>query len=125
MDDAEILRVFERQEKNYGGVLENHAVLARRPAIFRGFRAMWDGLEESGLLGTRLACLLNLRRGGTDRVRPLTAGELCRAQSRRDHGRGVDCDAGVAVCFIQRTRERGAGLCRRDRDVERSRRGDI
>ena len=29
VEDADILRVFERQEKNYGGVLENHAVLAR------------------------------------------------------------------------------------------------
>ena len=64
VDDAEILRVFERQEENYGGVLENHAVLARRPAIFRGFRAMWDGLEEESLLGTRLACLLNVRVAG-------------------------------------------------------------
>jgi hypothetical protein len=61
VENADILRVFERQEKNYGAVLENHAVLARLPAIFRGFRAMWDGLEESGLLGTRLACLLNVR----------------------------------------------------------------
>jgi hypothetical protein len=62
--DAEILRVFERQEKNYGAVLENHAVLARLPALFRGFRAMWDGLDESGLLGARLACLLNVRVAG-------------------------------------------------------------
>jgi hypothetical protein len=61
VEDADILRVFERQEKNYREVLENHAVLARLPAIFQGFRAMWDGLEESGLLGTRLACLLNVR----------------------------------------------------------------
>jgi hypothetical protein len=57
----EIRRVLERQETTYGVVLENHAVLARRPGIFRGFRAMWDGLEESGLLGARLACLLNVR----------------------------------------------------------------
>ena len=65
VDDPEIVRVFERQEKNYGAVLENHAVLARQPGIFRGFRAMWDGLEESGLLGTRLTSLLNLRVAGT------------------------------------------------------------
>ena len=62
--DAEILRVLERQEENYGAVLENHAVLARRPAIFRGFRAMWDGLEEASLLGARVACLLNVRVAG-------------------------------------------------------------
>jgi hypothetical protein len=59
--DAEIRAVFERQEKSYGVVLENHAVLARRPAIFRGFRAMWDGLEASGLVKPRLACLINVR----------------------------------------------------------------
>jgi hypothetical protein len=61
ISDAEILRVLERQEKNYGTVLQNHSVLARRPSIFRGFRAMWDGLDESGLLGARLACLINVR----------------------------------------------------------------
>ena len=58
---AEVARVLERQAERYGEVLENHAVLARRPPIFRGFRAMWDGLEESGLLGARLACLVNVR----------------------------------------------------------------
>ena len=62
--DADILRVFERQGNNYGAVLYNHAVLARRPAIFRGFRAMWDGLQQSGLIGARLACLLNVRVAG-------------------------------------------------------------
>jgi hypothetical protein len=58
---ADIARVFDRQVERYGEVLPNHAVLARRPAIFRGFRAMWDGLDESGLLGERLACLVNVR----------------------------------------------------------------
>jgi hypothetical protein len=61
VNDVEILRVFERQQLSYGAVLENHAVLARRPPIFRGFRAMWDGLEESGLLGARLDCFVNVR----------------------------------------------------------------
>jgi len=59
--DANIAGVFARQRARYGEVLVNHAVLARRPSIFRGFRAMWDGLEASGLLGTRLACLVNVR----------------------------------------------------------------
>jgi hypothetical protein len=57
----EARRVFERQEQFYGAVLHNHAVLARRPAIFRGFRAMWDGLEEDALLPARLRDLLNLK----------------------------------------------------------------
>ena len=59
--ESDIARVFERQRKRYGEVLPNHAVLARRPSIFRGFRAMWDGLDESALLGARLACLINVR----------------------------------------------------------------
>jgi hypothetical protein len=63
--EPEMLRVLERQERNYGAVLENHAVLARRPGIFRGFRAMWDGLEEESLLGTRLAAMLNVRVAGS------------------------------------------------------------
>jgi len=57
----EARRVFERQERFYGAVLYNHAVLARRPAIFHGFRAMWDGLEEDALLPARLRDLLNLK----------------------------------------------------------------
>ena len=58
---AEIRQVFERHEKRYGMALYNHRVLARRPSIFRGFRAMWDGLEESGLLPARLRDLLNVK----------------------------------------------------------------
>lgn len=50
----EIRRVLERQEQRYGAVLYNHMVLARRPGIFRGFRAMWrepvSGLSN-GLAG--------------------------------------------------------------------------
>ncbi len=59
--NEEARRVFERQEQFYGAVLCNHAVLARRPAIFHGFRAMWDGLEEDALLPVRLRDLLNLK----------------------------------------------------------------
>lgn len=58
---ADLRQVFDRQEQRYGSVLHNHQVLARRPSIFRGFRAMWDGIEESGLLPARLLDLVNLR----------------------------------------------------------------
>jgi hypothetical protein len=58
---ADLQQVFARQQKRYGSVLHNHQVLARRPSIFRGFRAMWDGIEESGLLPARLLDLVNLR----------------------------------------------------------------
>ncbi len=57
----DLQQVFNRQEARYGSVLHNHQVLARRPSIFRGFRAMWDGIQESGLLPARLLDLVNLR----------------------------------------------------------------
>ncbi len=53
--------ILERQTRFYGAALYNHTVLARRPAIFRGFRAMWDGLEEGALLEARLRDLVNLK----------------------------------------------------------------
>ena len=62
--EPDILRAMDRQEDSYGTVLANHAVLARRPSIFRGFRAMWDGLDQSGLMGARMTCLLNVRVAG-------------------------------------------------------------
>jgi hypothetical protein len=58
---ADLRAVMERQEERYGSVLYNHAVLARRPSIFRGFRAMWDGLEANALLPARLVDLINVR----------------------------------------------------------------
>ncbi len=56
-----IRQILERQEDRYGMALYNHMVLARRPAVFWGFRAMWDGLEESGLLPARLRDLINVK----------------------------------------------------------------
>ena len=57
---ADARRVCDRQAQRYGTAFYNHLVLARRMPIFRGFRAMWDGLEESGLLAPKLADLVNL-----------------------------------------------------------------
>jgi hypothetical protein len=59
--EADLRAVLERQERRYGCLLYNHTVLARRPSIFRGFRAMWDGLEASALLPARLADLVNVK----------------------------------------------------------------
>ena len=58
---TDVRAVCERLAERYGNVPYNHAVLARRPAIFRAFRAMWDGLEASGLLPERLVDLVNVR----------------------------------------------------------------
>ncbi|HLW37856.1 MAG TPA: hypothetical protein VKR99_05455, partial [Candidatus Eremiobacteraceae bacterium] len=57
---AAVQAVLDRQEKRYGSALYNHLVLARCPTIFAGFRAMWDGIDESALLPASLLSLLNL-----------------------------------------------------------------
>ena len=54
-------RVFEAQAKKWGAPLANHLVYARRPTIFRGARAMWQGLDGSGLIDPRLVALVNRR----------------------------------------------------------------
>ena len=53
--------IFEAQKKTWGAPLLNHLLYARRPSIFRGARAMWTGIEASGLIGPRLRALLNRR----------------------------------------------------------------
>ena len=54
-------RVFEAQTKKWGAPLLNHLVYARRPSIFRGARAMWGGIDESGLIDPKLQALVNRR----------------------------------------------------------------
>ncbi len=46
--------MLEAQAKRWGGPLLNHLLYARRPTIFRGARAMWGGLDASGLLDPAL-----------------------------------------------------------------------
>lgn len=59
--DGYVKRVFAAQTKHWGAPLLNHLLYARRPTIFRGARAMWQGLDESGLLDARLQALINRR----------------------------------------------------------------
>jgi hypothetical protein len=59
--EAPIQAVFEAQRKKWGGPLLNHLLYARPPSIFRGVRAMWSGLDASGLIGGKLQALLNRR----------------------------------------------------------------
>ena len=58
---TDVRAVCERLKQRYGSLPMNHAVLARRPSIFRAFRGMWDGLEASGLLPARLVDLVNVK----------------------------------------------------------------
>jgi alkylhydroperoxidase family enzyme len=56
-----IQSILEAQKKTWGAPLLNHLLYARRPSIFRGARAMWTGIEGSGLIDPRLRALLNRR----------------------------------------------------------------
>jgi len=60
VDDA-IRAVFDAQAKKWDAPLLNHTLYARRPPIFRGVRAMWGGLDRSGLIDGALASLVNVR----------------------------------------------------------------
>ena len=59
--DGYAAAVLRAQAKKWGAPLLNHLVYARRPSIFRGVRAMWQGLEASGLIDARLQALVNRR----------------------------------------------------------------
>ena len=59
--EAYIKQVFAAQTRKWCGPLANHLLYARRPKIFRGVRAMWTGLDGSGLIAAELQALLNRR----------------------------------------------------------------
>ena len=52
---------FEAQAKKWGAPLLNHLLYARRPSIFKGARAMWTGIDSSGLVDGKLQALINRR----------------------------------------------------------------
>ena len=57
--DKYIKIVLEAQAKDWGNPLLNHLVYARRPSIFKGARAMWTGIDASGLIDASLRALIN------------------------------------------------------------------
>jgi alkylhydroperoxidase family enzyme len=59
--DKYIVSVLESQKNSWGAPLLNHLIYARRPSIFRGARAMWTGIEASGLIEPSLRALINRR----------------------------------------------------------------
>lgn len=59
--DKYIKDVLEAQRKVWGAPLLNHLLYARRPTIFRAARAMWGGIEGSGLIDASLRALINRR----------------------------------------------------------------
>ncbi len=56
-----VKQVLEAQTQTWGAPLLNHLLYARRPSIFRGARAMWTGLDSSGLIDDGLKALVNRR----------------------------------------------------------------
>jgi hypothetical protein len=58
---ADVRAVCEMLTARYGSLPHNHAVLARRPTIFRAFRGLWEGIAQSGLLPARLVDLVNVK----------------------------------------------------------------
>ena len=59
--DRYIKDVLDAQSKTWGAPLLNHLLYARRLSIFKGARAMWTGIEASGLIDAALRSLLNRR----------------------------------------------------------------
>lgn len=59
--DERTRRVFDAQTERWGAPLAPHLIYARRPSIYRGARAMWSGLDDSGLLDPGLVALVNRR----------------------------------------------------------------
>ena len=59
--DGWIRTVLAAQAEKWGAPLLNHLLYARRPTVFRGVRAMWGGLEASGLVAPTLLALVNRR----------------------------------------------------------------
>ena len=59
--ERDIALVLNAQERKWDAPLLNHLLYARRPSIFRGVRAMWTGLDQSGLLEPGLVAFVNVR----------------------------------------------------------------
>ena len=59
--EPRIKAVLDAQEKKWGAPLLNHLIYARRPSIFHGVRAMWSGIDASGLIDSKLEALINRR----------------------------------------------------------------
>ena len=56
-----ILAVLKAQIEQWGAPLITSLLYARRPSIFRGTRAMWTGIAQSGLIDGKLQALINRR----------------------------------------------------------------
>ena len=58
---ADARAAYDANLAAYGQVLNSTRVWAYRPTIQRGVKALADGIQQSGLIGDKLRCLLNVR----------------------------------------------------------------
>ena len=76
--ERRVRSVLEAQAEKWGAPLSKHLLYARGPWIFDRARAIWAGLDASGLLDPKLVILLNRRvaalKGCVDRVRTGSVG---------------------------------------------------
>ena len=61
VSDEYTAKVLAAQAKTWGAPLLNHRIYARRPSIFHGVRAIWSGLDASGLIDPALVAMINRR----------------------------------------------------------------
>ena len=60
-EDPIAKEVFERQMAEHGFVFNTSKIYARRPTIMRGLNLLQEGVDASGLLGTDLKAMVNVR----------------------------------------------------------------
>lgn len=56
----EIRSAYDKDIATYGEVLNSTGIYAYRPTILQGAKALGEGVRLSGLIPTRLRCLLNV-----------------------------------------------------------------
>lgn len=59
--DGYVRRVLNAQAQRWGAPLKNHLMYARRPALFKAVRGMWNALNDGNLLDEALVALVNRR----------------------------------------------------------------
>ena len=58
---ADVRSLYDANLKAFGQVLNTTGIIAHRPTIQLGVKALADGLQASGLISDKLRCLLNVR----------------------------------------------------------------
>ena len=57
----DVRALYDANLKAFGQILNTTGILAHRPTIQLGVKALADGIQRSGLVSDKLRCLLNVR----------------------------------------------------------------